>query len=101
MSVSVLAPLTARLARPRVFFFNDTATTEIYTLSLHDALPISLALAHMRDAFRLRHDGHIDEVRIGDQYQQQPGADRDPKNGLCSDMPRRRAGPVHRSPRRR
>src|SRR5689334_23509615 len=24
----------------RVFFFNDTATTEIYTLSLHDALPI-------------------------------------------------------------
>src|SRR5256885_17038365 len=27
------------------FFFNDTATTEIYTLSLHDALPISAALA--------------------------------------------------------
>src|SRR2546430_13488409 len=26
--------------RPRFFFFNDTATTEIYTLSLHDALPI-------------------------------------------------------------
>src|SRR2546429_2496425 len=25
------------------FFFNDTATTEIYTLSLHDALPISFA----------------------------------------------------------
>src|SRR3712207_8349437 len=25
----------------RVIFFNDTATTEIYTLSLHDALPIS------------------------------------------------------------
>ena len=24
------------------FFFNETATTEIYTLSLHDALPISL-----------------------------------------------------------
>src|SRR5258708_18923350 len=29
-----------------LFFFNDTATTEIYTLSLHDALPIS----HRRDA---------------------------------------------------
>src|SRR2546422_5614324 len=28
-----------------LFFFNDTATTEIYTLSLHDALPISV-LAH-------------------------------------------------------
>src|SRR5205807_73554 len=27
------------------FFFNDTATTEIYTLSLHDALPISRKLA--------------------------------------------------------
>src|SRR2546427_9517449 len=26
------------------FFFNDTATTEIYTLSLHDALPISVAI---------------------------------------------------------
>src|SRR3712207_8288241 len=26
-----------------MFFFNDTATTEIYTLSLHDALPISPA----------------------------------------------------------
>ena len=26
------------------FFFNDTATTEIYTLSLHDALPILLGL---------------------------------------------------------
>src|SRR3712207_7332245 len=29
-----------------LFFFNDTATTEIYTLSLHDALPISLAKAY-------------------------------------------------------
>src|SRR3712207_7449049 len=28
-----------------LFFFNDTATTEIYTLSLHDALPIFLAYA--------------------------------------------------------
>src|SRR3712207_7576213 len=28
----------------RFFFFNDTATTEIYTLSLHDALPISVPL---------------------------------------------------------
>src|SRR5256885_10792098 len=27
------------------FFFNDTATTEIYTLSLHDALPISTSFA--------------------------------------------------------
>src|SRR2546427_3031653 len=32
------------------FFFNDTATTEIYTLSLHDALPISIALSLMLGA---------------------------------------------------
>src|ERR1039458_10841212 len=37
--------MTCRLLEVRVrlslfFFFNDTATTEIYTLSLHDALPI-------------------------------------------------------------
>src|SRR3712207_8625367 len=30
-----------------LFFFNDTATTEIYTLSLHDALPIYLGEAHL------------------------------------------------------
>src|SRR2546429_1673633 len=34
-----------------VFFFNDTATTEIYTLSLHDALPIwSVSTACRRSA---------------------------------------------------
>src|SRR3989442_4793988 len=45
------------------FFFNDTATTEIYTLSLHDALPIwlrGIAVAQTRQggrvgAGRLRH----------------------------------------------
>src|SRR2546429_6536412 len=30
------------------FFFNDTATTEIYTLSLHDALPICVVSARRR-----------------------------------------------------
>src|SRR6266481_1967860 len=33
--------------RPVDFFFNDTATTEIYTLSLHDALPISQTREHV------------------------------------------------------
>src|SRR2546429_6446232 len=42
------------------FFFNDTATTEIYTLSLHDALPISHAdLLHRRQA------GHGVKARAG------------------------------------
>src|SRR2546426_7290475 len=35
------------------FFFNDTATTEIYTLSLHDALPICLVV---RLAFEITQD---------------------------------------------
>src|SRR2546422_7672136 len=33
------------------FFFNDTATTEIYTLSLHDALPISKHLHRLQNEF--------------------------------------------------
>src|SRR2546429_5264155 len=33
--------------RASVFFFNDTATTEIYTLSLHDALPIWISMARL------------------------------------------------------
>src|SRR5256886_16094730 len=46
-------PRTLRVTLRRVmyfffFFFNDTATTEIYTLSLHDALPISLAERALR-----------------------------------------------------
>src|SRR3712207_8208781 len=30
------------------FFFNDTATTEIYTLSLHDALPIYILVGYLK-----------------------------------------------------
>src|SRR3712207_8981922 len=37
------------------FFFNDTATTEIYTLSLHDALPISTSLRSCWYAPRVPH----------------------------------------------
>src|SRR2546430_13718558 len=36
------------------FFFNDTATTEIYTLSLHDALPISRDRHHLPIQFLRR-----------------------------------------------
>src|SRR3712207_8949642 len=61
-----------------LFFFNDTATTEIYTLSLHDALPISQrVLSHVlwdRDAARdlcrdcaLEHLGTADGVLIVDE----------------------------------
>src|SRR6266480_7799136 len=39
-----------------IFFFNDTATTEIYTLSLHDALPIS---PQIEAAAVVAHDGEL------------------------------------------
>src|SRR6266513_5424210 len=41
------------------FFFNDTATTEIYTLSLHDALPISETYGAANDGFVPFADAHI------------------------------------------
>src|ERR1039457_2708437 len=37
---AIRQPSPNSLGVPFFFFFNDTATTEIYTLSLHDALPI-------------------------------------------------------------
>src|SRR5215207_2942793 len=40
-----------------IFFFNDTATTEIYTLSLHDALPISGGELMVEDAFAIARRG--------------------------------------------
>src|SRR5260370_38680227 len=36
--------MTSQLLISFIFFFNDTATTEIYTLSLHDALPILIVM---------------------------------------------------------
>src|SRR5580692_4463560 len=51
------------------FFFNDTATTEIYTLSLHDALPIS----HARLRFRPRRS-------TGDDFIALPGNEGDRKS---------------------
>src|SRR5437867_10202257 len=47
-----------------IFFFNDTATTEIYTLSLHDALPIlKLAEAGVAIALRIARDVLVPEDR--------------------------------------
>src|SRR5256885_3787774 len=39
--------MTHNIAFSFFFFFNDTATTEIYTLSLHDALPIFPRRSHV------------------------------------------------------
>src|SRR5436305_15165199 len=46
------------------FFFNDTATTEIYTLSLHDALPICDAVQPDIEAERKKRD----EIEAGKSY---------------------------------
>src|SRR3712207_8717700 len=45
------------------FFFNDTATTEIYTLSLHDALPILPPGVRADDPERAGQDGGLGAVR--------------------------------------
>src|SRR5947208_13855403 len=44
------------------FFFNDTATTEIYTLSLHDALPICRHLARKLSLRRKRSSPNVFEM---------------------------------------
>src|SRR5258707_9782689 len=51
-----------------VFFFNDTATTEIYTLSLHDALPICRELHRAslhRVLLKLVHEGVVEVKDAG------------------------------------
>src|SRR5256885_6792798 len=63
------------------FFFNDTATTEIYTLSLHDALPIS---ARRADGLRMsarpvRHERGRRHVVTG-RRRQRPSAEGDRKS---------------------
>src|SRR2546430_4252283 len=59
------------------FFFNDTATTEIYTLSLHDALPICKLIQNPQIRAS---DGLKASLKIGDRIQVatgsfQPGID--------------------------
>src|SRR2546429_3807197 len=46
------------------FFFNDTATTEIYTLSLHDALPISIKFTPEGGRIELAARQLDDHVRV-------------------------------------
>src|SRR3712207_7975184 len=62
-------------ARASFFFFNDTATTEIYTLSLHDALPISppprplrrvAVVQHQVVAVGIGEERHVADARVQD-----------------------------------
>jgi len=47
------------------FFFNDTATTEIYTLSLHDALPISSLFVVLTLLLFWKHSENIKRLQTG------------------------------------
>src|SRR2546423_8870024 len=48
------------------FFFNDTATTEIYTLSLHDALPISAHRRQLVPQLHVRGPDVVEELDLDD-----------------------------------
>src|SRR3712207_7339763 len=54
-----------------IFFFNDTATTEIYTLSLHDALPICRGHADMLGGER---EQRVLDAVVGQDHQRPLGA---------------------------
>src|SRR5215213_7362464 len=62
------------------FFFNDTATTEIYTLSLHDALPISTTPLQMAAVYATIANGgtwiqpHLVRATVGPDGKRAPAA---------------------------
>src|SRR6266581_8657353 len=64
------------------FFFNDTATTEIYTLSLHDALPIFAPGRRARPDLDDCRSEPLDEIRDPLREAVDPG-DRPGRTGVC------------------
>src|SRR2546430_11572694 len=68
-----------------IFFFNDTATTEIYTLSLHDALPILQAARGDRDLRRVPLHAHGED----------PAPRPDPAGPLAADRKSTRLNSSH------
>src|SRR5690606_41603121 len=69
---SALLPVLLPLSAPSYFslfsfLFHDTAPTEIYTLSLHDALPILGVDALALDIMRIANDGSFRHLVVGDQ----------------------------------
>src|SRR2546427_10304366 len=98
---------TEHITHSRFFFFNDTATTEIYTLSLHDALPISRSA----DAFLERHAGrrgHTLRPHRGRDLGRDPGAEgghaaagQRPAERAAARLCARRPAPAGRTAQRR
>src|SRR3712207_7016340 len=71
-----------------LFFFNDTATTEIYTLSLHDALPISGRALCLPSRLRLHDPGHGRDHGSDRRSRRRAAEDR---RRLCGHLHRRRS----------
>src|SRR5260370_39676679 len=82
MKTCISTPLTSIF-----FFFNDTATTEIYTLSLHDALPIWRVAPLQR-----RYDQDRPRLHHASRHRRRQGADAGPSE----DRPDLRCGGHHR-----
>src|SRR5256885_13059658 len=74
------------------FFFNDTATTEIYTLSLHDALPI---FRIRRLFFGGRRAGEDEVCRLGERRQQDPLDDEQRQRAFDADRKSTRLNSSH------
>src|SRR3712207_7513322 len=73
-----------------LFFFNDTATTEIYTLSLHAALPILLRRLRRASLAVLRKEVEaVDQRRLAAFLPSWQGVDRHPATGAGVDRLRR------------
>src|SRR2546428_12375565 len=58
----------------RYFFFNDTATTEIYTLSLHDALPILCLARSSRTGLDMSHILFMVEILLLNKIDRKSGS---------------------------
>src|SRR2546430_7164105 len=76
------------------FFFNDTATTEIYTLSLHDALPISKVKWTRDSICELCHNCRAKWIRQGKNLPDPTGAGRAPRR-LAADRKSTRLNSSH------
>src|SRR3989449_11643660 len=83
------------------FFFNDTATTEIYTLSLHDALPISARCPEPARPLGETGEHRTARGRARPRGREPVGSDRDLRRGAAPPRGRRRGGRRLRSEERR
>src|SRR5437867_5371593 len=76
--------MTARTSSPALFFSKDTATTDIYTLSLHDALPISTHEDRRPGpAGRLREHHRAGERRLPDRSEEHTSELQSPYDLVC------------------